>query len=181
MRVALIGYGNVARAFARLLEKQRSVYPFRIVAAHTARHGTAYDLKGLPVEPKFGPAAASIDEFLSKSSQELSLFMLKYTKEKDLGLFMSIGGLKRPANEKDIPFKVIVPAFAISELKRAFQIGFLLYIPFLVIDMVIASVLLSAGMMMLPPIFISLPFKLMLFVLVDGWNLLTASLVKGFF
>jgi flagellar biosynthetic protein FliP len=89
--------------------------------------------------------------------------------------------LKKPATEKDIPFKVIVPAFAISELKRAFQIGFLLYIPFLVIDMVIASVLLSAGMMMLPPIFISLPFKLMLFVLVDGWNLLTASLVKGFF
>jgi len=121
------------------------------------------------------------EEFLSKSSQELSVFMLKFTKEKDLGLFMSIGGLKKPATEKDIPFKVIVPAFAISELKRAFQIGFLLYIPFLVIDMVVASVLLSARMMMLPPIFISLPFKLMLFVLVDGWNLLTASLVKGFF
>ncbi|MGD0232225.1 MAG: flagellar type III secretion system pore protein FliP, partial [Syntrophorhabdales bacterium] len=89
--------------------------------------------------------------------------------------------LKRPATEKDIPFRVIVPAFAISELKRAFQIGFLLYIPFLVIDMVIASTLLSAGMMMLPPILISLPFKLMLFVLADGWNLLTGSLIKGFF
>lgn len=121
------------------------------------------------------------EEFLSKSSHEMSGFMLKFTKEKDLALFMGMAGLKRPAAEKDIPFRVIVPAFAISELKRAFQIGFLLYIPFLVIDMVIASVLLSAGMMMLPPIFISLPFKLMLFVLVDGWNLLTGSLIKGFF
>jgi flagellar biosynthetic protein FliP len=120
------------------------------------------------------------EEFLSRSSVEMSSFMLKFTKEKDLALFMNLAGLKRPATEKDIPFKVIVPAFAISELKRAFQIGFLLYIPFLVIDMVIASILLSAGMMMLPPIFISLPFKLMLFVLVDGWNLLVGSLIKGF-
>ncbi|OPY67149.1 MAG: Flagellar biosynthetic protein FliP precursor [Syntrophorhabdaceae bacterium PtaU1.Bin034] len=121
------------------------------------------------------------EEFLSRSSQVMSGFMLKYTKEKDLALFTNIAGLGRPANEKEIPFRVVVPAFAISELKRAFQIGFLLYIPFLVIDMVIASVLLSAGMMMLPPIFISLPFKLMLFVLVDGWNLLTGSIIKGFF
>jgi flagellar biosynthesis protein FliP len=120
------------------------------------------------------------EEFLSRSSQDMSTFMMKFTKEKDLALFMNMAGLKRPAGEKDIPFKVIVPAFAISELKRAFQIGFLLYIPFLVIDMVVASILLSAGMMMLPPIFISLPFKLMLFVLVDGWNLLTGSLMKGF-
>ncbi len=121
------------------------------------------------------------EQFLSISSQELSTFMLKFTKEKDLALFMNLAGLPRPATEKDIPFRVIVPAFAISELKRAFQIGFLLYIPFLVIDMVIASVLLSAGMMMLPPIFISLPFKIMLFVLVDGWNLLVGSLIRGFY
>jgi flagellar biosynthesis protein FliP len=120
------------------------------------------------------------EEFLSRSSQDLSTFMLRFTKEKDLGLFMNMAGLSRPASEKEIPFKVIVPAFAISELKRAFQIGFLLYIPFLVIDMVVASVLMSAGMMMLPPVFISLPFKLMLFVLVDGWNLLIGSLMKGF-
>jgi flagellar biosynthesis protein FliP len=120
-------------------------------------------------------------EFFDLSSKELGTFMLKYTKEKDLALFMNMAGLSRPATEKDIPFRVIVPAFAISELKRAFQIGFLLYIPFLVIDMVVASVLLSAGMMMLPPIFISLPFKLMLFVLVDGWNLLMGSLIKGFY
>jgi flagellar biosynthesis protein FliP len=120
------------------------------------------------------------EEFLGKSSQEMSAFMLKFTKEKDLALFMNLAGLKRPANEKEIPFRVIVPSFAISELKRAFQIGFLLYIPFLVIDLVIASILMSAGMMMLPPVFISLPFKLMLFVLVDGWNLLTGSLIRGF-
>jgi flagellar biosynthetic protein FliP len=106
--------------------------------------------------------------------------MFKYTKEKDLALFISVAGLNKPKTQSEIPMRVLVPAFAISELKRAFQIGFLLYIPFLVIDMVVASVLLAAGMMMLPPIFISLPFKLMLFVLVDGWNLLVGSLIKSF-
>jgi len=120
------------------------------------------------------------EEFVEKSSQVMSTFMLKFTKEKDLALFMNIAGLKRPQSENDIPIRVLVPAFAISELKRAFQIGFLLYIPFLVIDMVVASILLSAGMMMLPPVFVSLPFKLMLFVLVDGWNLLVGSVIKGF-
>jgi flagellar biosynthetic protein FliP len=121
------------------------------------------------------------EEFVSKGSVEMSAFMLKFTKEKDIALFMNIAGLQRPKGETDIPMRVLVPAFAISELKRAFQIGFLLYIPFLVIDLVVASVLLSAGMMMLPPVFISLPFKLMLFVLVDGWNLLVGSIIKGFF
>jgi flagellar biosynthesis protein FliP len=121
------------------------------------------------------------EEFIDKGSREMSTFMLKFAKDKDLALFMGIAGLKRPATPAEIPLSVLVPAFAISELKRAFQIGFLLYIPFLVIDMVVASVLLSAGMMMLPPIFISLPFKLMLFVLVDGWNLLVGSLIKGFY
>ncbi len=120
------------------------------------------------------------EEFMDNSSKEVSAFMLKHTKEKDLALFLNIANLKRPEGPKDLPLRVIVPAFAISELKRAFQIGFLLYIPFLMIDMVVASVLLSAGMMMLPPIFISLPFKVMLFVLVDGWNLLVGSIIKGF-
>jgi flagellar biosynthesis protein FliP len=121
------------------------------------------------------------DEFIDRGSKEMSTFMLKYTKEKDLALFVNIAKLERPKSPSDLPIRVIVPAFAISELKRAFQIGFLLYIPFLMIDMVVASVLLSAGMMMLPPIFISLPFKVMLFVLVDGWNLLVGSIVKGFY
>jgi flagellar biosynthesis protein FliP len=121
------------------------------------------------------------EEFLSKSSQEMSAFLMKFTKEKDLALFMTMAKLERPKNESEIPMRILVPAFALSELKRAFQIGFLLYIPFLVIDMVVASVLLSAGMMMLPPIFISLPFKLMLFVLIDGWNLVVGSIIKGFY
>ena len=119
-------------------------------------------------------------EFAERSKVELSRFMLRFAKEKDLALFMGMGGYERPRNEGDVPFSALVPAFAISELKRAFQMGFLLYIPFLIIDMAVASILLSAGMMMLPPIFISLPFKIMLFVLVDGWNLLIGSIVKGF-
>lgn len=123
----------------------------------------------------------SHEEFFSRSKEHLSAFMLKFTKEKDLALFLNAIKAERPKNEKDIPFTVLVPAFALSELKRAFQMGFLIYIPFLIVDMVVASVLVSAGMMMLPPIFISLPFKLMLFVLVDGWNLLIASILKSFY
>jgi flagellar biosynthesis protein FliP len=123
----------------------------------------------------------TFEEFIGKSSQEMSAFMMRFAKEKDLALFMNLANIPKPKNESEIPLRVVVPAFAISELKRAFQIGFLLYIPFLVIDMVVASILLSAGMMMLPPIFISLPFKLMLFVLVDGWNLLVGSIIKGFY
>jgi len=107
-------------------------------------------------------------------------FMFKQTREKDLALFLQMTKKSRPQNKADIPTSVLIPAFVISELKTAFIIGFVLYVPFLVIDMVVASVLLSMGMMMLPPILISLPFKLMLFVLVDGWNLIVGSLVKSF-
>jgi flagellar biosynthetic protein FliP len=119
-------------------------------------------------------------EAFEKATVPLRDFMYKQTREKDLALFVGIGKVSRPQNREDIPLRVLVPAFMISELKTAFQIGFLIYIPFLVIDMVIASVLLSMGMMMLPPILISLPFKLMLFVLVDGWNLLVGSIVRSF-
>ena len=97
-----------------------------------------------------------------------------------MGLFVDIAGVGRPRTIEDIPTKVLIPSFIISEVKTAFQIGLLLYVPFLIIDMVVASVLLSMGMMMLPPIMISLPFKLMLFVLADGWYLLVGSLVKSF-
>jgi flagellar biosynthetic protein FliP len=107
-------------------------------------------------------------------------FMFKQTREKDLSLFVDIAKVNRPKNSDDIPIKVLIPSFIISEVKTAFQIGFLLYVPFLIIDMVVASVLLSMGMMMLPPIMISLPFKLMVFVLSDGWYLLVGSLVKSF-
>jgi flagellar biosynthetic protein FliP len=106
--------------------------------------------------------------------------MFKQTREKDLGLFVNIAKLGKPKNIDDIPISVLIPSFIISEVKTAFQIGLLLYVPFLIIDMVVASVLLSMGMMMLPPIMVSLPFKLMLFVLADGWYLLVGSLVKGF-
>jgi flagellar biosynthetic protein FliP len=95
-------------------------------------------------------------------------------------LFVNIGKLEKPKNIADIPISVLIPSFIISEVKTAFQIGLLLYVPFLIIDIVVASVLLSMGMMMLPPIMVSLPFKLMLFVLADGWYLLVGSLVKGF-
>jgi flagellar biosynthetic protein FliP len=107
-------------------------------------------------------------------------FMFKQTREKDLSLFVNMAKMDRPENRDEIPTSILIPAFVISELKTAFIIGFVLYVPFLVIDMVVASVLLSMGMMMLPPIMVSLPFKLMLFVLVDGWNLIVGSMVKSF-
>ncbi len=107
-------------------------------------------------------------------------FMLKQTRERDLALFLSMGDYPKPETMDDIPTTVLIPAFAISELKTAFQIGFLLFIPFLVIDMVVASTLMSMGMLMLPPVMISLPFKILLFVMVDGWNLIVGSLLASF-
>ena len=106
--------------------------------------------------------------------------MLKQTREKDLALFSTVAREKRHSSPSELPLKVVVPAFAISELKTAFEIGFLIYLPFLVIDLVVSSILLSMGMMMLPPVLISLPFKLLLFVLVDGWNLIVGSHCKEF-
>lgn len=107
-------------------------------------------------------------------------FMFKQTREKDLALFVKLAEMERPENRDDIPNYVLIPSFIISELKTAFQIGFIIFIPFLVIDMVVASALMSMGMMMLPPMMISLPFKILLFVLVDGWNLLIQSLILSF-
>jgi len=118
---------------------------------------------------------------LKQAVQPLKKFMLKQTREQDLALLMNISQSERPRNKQDVSISVLIPSFIISELKTAFQMGFLLYIPFLVIDMVVASVLLSMGMMMLPPIMVSLPFKLMIFVLADGWHLIVGSLVKSFF
>ncbi len=119
-------------------------------------------------------------EFMNLAAQPIKKFMSNYTREKDLALFVRIAKLERPKNLEDIPIWVVIPAFVISELKAAFQIGFLLYVPFLVIDMVVASILMAMGMMMMPPVMISLPFKLMLFVLVDGWHLILGSLIKSF-
>jgi flagellar biosynthetic protein FliP len=107
-------------------------------------------------------------------------FMLRQTREKDLALFVSLAKLERPRTADDIPTYVVVPSFVISELKTAFQMGFLIFVPFLVIDIVVSSTLMSMGMLMLPPVLISLPFKLLLFVMVDGWHLIVRSLVLSF-
>ncbi len=115
-----------------------------------------------------------------KAVKPFKAFMIRNTREKDLALFFRIRKLKNPKNIENVPLTVAMPAFMISELKTAFEIGFLLYLPFLVIDMVVSSVLMSMGMMMLPPVMISLPFKLLIFVMVDGWNLLIGSLIKSF-
>ena len=107
--------------------------------------------------------------------------MIKQTREKDLLLFLNYSNIERPNDIKEMPLKVLVPAFAISELKTAFNMGFMIFLPFLIIDMVVASTLMAMGMMMLPPVMISLPFKILLFVMVDGWYLLTKSLLESFY
>jgi flagellar biosynthetic protein FliP len=117
---------------------------------------------------------------VDRAAKPLRAFMFKQTREKDIALFYSLSKEKRPAQQADVPTYLLVPAFVISELKTAFQIGFAIYIPFIVIDMVVASVLLSMGMMMIPPVIISLPFKILIFLLVDGWNLTVAALFASF-
>jgi flagellar biosynthesis protein FliP len=119
-------------------------------------------------------------EALQKASIPMKDFMYKHTREKDLLLFMNYTKTAKPASYQDIPITVLVPAYAISELKTAFQMGFMIFIPFLIIDMVVASTLMAMGMMMLPPVMISLPFKILLFVLVDGWYLVVKSLLTSF-
>lgn len=120
------------------------------------------------------------DQAFENALKPVRQFMFKQTKEKELALFVDISRMERPRSKHDVPLTVLIPAFIISEVKTAFQIGLLLYVPFLIVDMVVASVLLSMGMMMLPPVMVSLPFKLMLFVLADGWYLIIGSLVKSF-
>ena len=124
--------------------------------------------------------AISQTEALKAAMYPVRQFMFRQTREKDLALFVKMARLDKPNTPQDIPSSVLIPAFVVSELKTAFIIGFVLYVPFLIIDMVVASVLLSMGMMMLPPVMISLPFKLILFVLMDGWYLIVGSLVKSF-
>ena len=118
--------------------------------------------------------------FLERTSIPVKRFMQQYTREKDLALFMKITNLPRPRTIDDVPIWVVIPAFVLSELKTAFQIGFVIYIPFLVIDMVVSAVLMAMGMMMRSPIIISLPFKIMLFVLVDGWALVMGTLAASY-
>ncbi|HBE9911054.1 TPA: flagellar type III secretion system pore protein FliP [Clostridioides difficile] len=123
----------------------------------------------------------TMEEAMKGAEGPIKEFLLKQTRQTDLDLFVEQAGLKeKKLTRENIPLSVVVPAFAISELKTAFQIGFLIYIPFLIIDLVVASVLMSMGMFMLPPVMISLPFKLLLFVMVDGWNLIVKTLILGF-
>ncbi|WP_404452633.1 flagellar type III secretion system pore protein FliP [Virgibacillus necropolis] len=122
----------------------------------------------------------SLDEAYDRASAPMKDFMASHTRQKDLALFMNYAEMEKPETVQDIPMTTLVPAYAISELKTAFQMGFMIFIPFLIIDMAVASVLMSMGMMMLPPVMISLPFKILLFVLVDGWYLITHSLLEGF-
>jgi flagellar biosynthetic protein FliP len=122
----------------------------------------------------------SVEQALDKAQVPMRAFMLKQTRQSDLALFSRLGKVDPAIKPEDVPFKVLVPAFVTSELKTAFQIGFMIFIPFLVIDMIVASVLMSLGMMMLSPVLVALPFKLMLFVLADGWNLLIGSLAASF-
>ena len=117
---------------------------------------------------------------LDEAQKPLRAFMMKQTRPKDIELFLRISGERTDIKAEEVPFMKLVPAFMISELKTAFQMGFVIYLPFLVLDMVVAAVLMAMGMMMLPPVVISLPFKLMLFVLVDGWQLIVGSIVKSF-
>jgi flagellar biosynthesis protein FliP len=122
----------------------------------------------------------SVDQAFDRGQKPMREFMFKQTRDRDLALFVKLAKIERPKTRADVPTYVLIPAFMISELKTAFQIGFLIFLPFLVIDLVVSSTLMSLGMMMLPPVFISLPFKILLFVLVDGWNLVTQSLVQSF-
>jgi flagellar biosynthetic protein FliP len=131
------------------------------------------------IQPLMADQINEVEAF-NRSMAPIHTFMMSAVREKDLGLFMQLSGAPDPATREATPLRALIPAFMISELKRAFEIGFLIFVPFIVIDMVVASVLMSMGMMMLPPIMISLPFKLIFFVLVDGWSLIATSLVQSF-
>ncbi|MEZ5316925.1 MAG: flagellar type III secretion system pore protein FliP [Vicinamibacterales bacterium] len=140
---------------------------------------TASQVNELAVQPAL---AGQIDvaTALERGAPPLRAFMLRQTRESDLALFVELARLPRPASSADLPMRVVIPAFAISELKTGFQMGFFLFVPFLLIDLVVSTTLLSMGMLQLPPMMISLPFKVLLFVMIDGWNLLVGSLVRSF-
>ena len=151
-----------------------SLFLTAIVMAPTFQASYAAGIKPLLDKKMELPAA------FNASAQPVKEFMLGQVNRDDLALFVRLSNTPKPAHIQDLPIHVVTPAFMISELKRAFEIGFLLFVPFLVIDLVVASVLMSMGMMMLPPVVVSLPFKLIFFVLVDGWRLVAGSLVESF-
>jgi len=140
---------------------------------------TLKDMKTEAYDP-LKKGAITQEVALERAQGPLREFMFDQTRSKDLALFVKLGKIKDVKTRKDVPTQVLIPAFIISELKTAFQIGFLIFLPFLIIDLVVSSTLMAMGMMMLPPVFISLPFKILLFILVDGWNLVCGSLVQSF-
>jgi len=133
----------------------------------------------LAIEPALA-GRIDVQEALERGAPPLREFMLKQTRQTDLALFVELGKIPRPQSPADLPMRVVIPAFAISELKTGFQMGFFLFVPFLLIDLIVSTTLLSMGMLQLPPMMISLPFKILLFVMIDGWNLLVQSLVRSF-
>ncbi|HBT49408.1 MULTISPECIES: flagellar type III secretion system pore protein FliP [Caldanaerobacter] len=137
-----------------------------------------YDINNNAIKP-YVEGQINQYEAYERAIKPLKSFMLRQTRQNDLALFVNLAKIKADKVE-DLPMRVVIPAFIISELKTAFEIGFIIYIPFLVIDIIVASVLMSMGMFMLPPVLISLPFKVLLFILVDGWNLVVKSLILGF-
>ncbi len=140
---------------------------------------TFAEVKRVAIDPLQREEITQAQAF-ERGQKPMRQFMFRQVRDKDLALFVKLAKIERPRTRDDIPTHVLIPAFVISELKTAFQIGFLIFLPFLVIDLVVSSTLMAMGMMMLPPVFISLPFKILLFVLVDGWNLVTESLVRSF-
>ena len=139
----------------------------------------ATEINAAALEPAMA-GKVSVTEALSRGTPPLRTFMLKQTREADLALFMELGKIKKPPTSAGLPMTVVIPAYVISELKTGFQMGFFLFIPFLLIDLVVSTTLLSMGMMQLPPAMISLPFKVLLFVMIDGWNLVVGSIVRSF-
>ena len=139
------------------------------------------DLNEQALKP-FSENEITLEQAIDNASDVMKDFMLNKAKvrEKDLALFANIAEIEQPDDVRDLPMKVVIPAFMISELTVAFKVGFMLYIPFLVIDMVVASTLMSMGMLMLPPVMISMPFKILLFLLVDGWNLVIGTIIQSF-
>jgi flagellar biosynthetic protein FliP len=140
---------------------------------------TASRINELAIKPALA-GKMDVTTALDSGAPPLREFMLKQTREKDLALLVDLARIPRPSGTADLPMRVIIPAFAISELKTGFQMGFFLFVPFLLIDLVVSTTLMSMGMFQLPPMMVSLPFKVLLFVMIDGWNLLVGSLVRSF-
>jgi flagellar biosynthetic protein FliP len=139
----------------------------------------AEQVNRLAVEPAMA-GKLSVGEAMTAGTPPLRSFMLKQTRESDLALFIDLGKIEKPKTAEELPMRVVIPAYVISELKTGFQMGFFLFVPFLLIDLVVSTTLLSMGMMQLPPAMVSLPFKVLLFVMIDGWNLLVGSIVRSF-